>query len=201
MFFLVPIQLSELFWDRKISKNSVTSRKKVHGGRQDEKFIFLIWGKQILYISKALRSNNPIYLSQFSVLVAQSCPRLFAISWTVACQALLSMAFSRQEYRSGLPWPSPGDLSHPGIEPGSPALQAVFTIWATREALTPKGIVLKSRFWFSRSEDGRWAAGDLASLVSAQALLLLPPDHPLRSQVLEQWFITLTACLNHQKPC
>ena len=76
MFFLVPIQLSELFWDRKISKNSVTSRKKVHGGRQDEKFIFLIWGKQILYISKALRSNNPIYLSQFSVLVTQSCPVL-----------------------------------------------------------------------------------------------------------------------------
>ena len=76
MIFLVPIQLSELFCDRKISNNSVTSRKKVHGGRQDEKFIFLIWGKQILYISKALRSNNPIYLSQFSVLVTRSCPIL-----------------------------------------------------------------------------------------------------------------------------
>ena len=45
-------------------------------------------------------------------------------SWTVACQAPLSMEFSRQEYWSGLPFPSPGDLPDPGIDPGSPALQA-----------------------------------------------------------------------------
>ena len=44
--------------------------------------------------------------------------------WTVAYQAPLSMGFSRQEYWSGLPFPSPGDLPDPGIEPGSPALQA-----------------------------------------------------------------------------
>ena len=49
---------------------------------------------------------------------------LFAASWTVAHQAPLSMGFSRQEYWSGLPYPSPGDLPNPGIEPGSPALQA-----------------------------------------------------------------------------
>ena len=42
--------------------------------------------------------------------------------WTVAQQVPLSMGFSRQEYWSGLPCPSPGDLSNPGIEPGSPAL-------------------------------------------------------------------------------
>ena len=42
---------------------------------------------------------------------------------TVARQAPPSMGFSRQEYRSGLPFPSPGDLSDPGIEPRSPALQ------------------------------------------------------------------------------
>ena len=42
----------------------------------------------------------------------------------VACQASLSMGFSRQEYLSGLPFPSPGDLPDPGIEPTSPALQA-----------------------------------------------------------------------------
>ena len=42
---------------------------------------------------------------------------------TIARQAPLSMGFSRQEYRSGLPFPSPGDLPNPGIEPGSPALQ------------------------------------------------------------------------------
>ena len=50
--------------------------------------------------------------------------QLFAIPWTVACQAPLSMGFSTQEYWNGLPFPSPGDLPNPGIEPGSPALQA-----------------------------------------------------------------------------
>ena len=47
-----------------------------------------------------------------------------ATPWTVACQALLSLEFSRQKYWSGLPFPSPGDLPDPGIEPRSPALQA-----------------------------------------------------------------------------
>ena len=50
--------------------------------------------------------------------------RLFATPWTVAYQASLSMGFSRQEYWSGLPFPSPGDLPDPGIEPGSPALES-----------------------------------------------------------------------------
>ena len=50
--------------------------------------------------------------------------RLFATPWTVAYKAPLSMEFSRQEYWSGLPFPSPGDLPDPGIEPRSPALQA-----------------------------------------------------------------------------
>ena len=53
-----------------------------------------------------------------------SCVRLFAAPWTVAYQASLSMGFSRQEYWSGLPFPSPGDHLDPGIEPRSPALQA-----------------------------------------------------------------------------
>ena len=56
-------------------------------------------------------------------LVTKSCPTLVA-PWTVAHQAPLSMGFSRQEYWSGLPFPSPEDLSDPGIEPRSPALQA-----------------------------------------------------------------------------
>ena len=51
------------------------------------------------------------------------CVQLFAIPWTVARQAPLSMGFSRQEYRSGLSFPSPGFLPDPGIEPGSPVLQ------------------------------------------------------------------------------
>ena len=50
--------------------------------------------------------------------------QLFATPWTVAYQAPPSMGFSRQECWNGLPFPSPGDLPNPGIEPGSPALQA-----------------------------------------------------------------------------
>ena len=50
--------------------------------------------------------------------------RLFATPWTIACQSPLSMGFSRQEFWSGLSFPSPEDLPEPGIEPWSPALQA-----------------------------------------------------------------------------
>ena len=50
--------------------------------------------------------------------------RLFATPWTLAYQASLSMGFFRQKYWSGLPFPSPGNLPNPGIEPGSPALEA-----------------------------------------------------------------------------
>ena len=50
--------------------------------------------------------------------------RLFATPWTVAYQAPPSIGFSWQEYWRGLPFPSPGDLPDPGIEPGSPAFQA-----------------------------------------------------------------------------
>ena len=55
--------------------------------------------------------------------VAQSCPTL-CDQWTVAHQAPPSMGFSRQEYWSGLPFPSPGHLPDPGIKPRSPTLQA-----------------------------------------------------------------------------
>ena len=55
--------------------------------------------------------------------IAKSCLTL-ATPWTVARQAPPSMAFPRQEYWSGLPFPSPGDLPHPGIEHASPAWQA-----------------------------------------------------------------------------
>ena len=60
--------------------------------------------------------------------------RLFATPWTVAYQAPQSMEFSRQEYWIRLPFPSPEDLPNPGIEPGSPALQAGALPCETREA-------------------------------------------------------------------
>ena len=48
----------------------------------------------------------------------------FVTPWSIACQAPLSMGFPRQEYWSGLPFLSPGDLPDSGLEPGTPALQA-----------------------------------------------------------------------------
>ena len=64
--------------------------------------------------------------------------QLFATTCTVAHQAPLSMEFSRKEYWSELPFPSPGNLLDPETEPGSPALQKsllqFFTVWDTREA-------------------------------------------------------------------
>ena len=71
---------------------------------------------------------------------------LFVTLWTVAYQASASMGFSRQEYWSGLPFPSPGDLPDPGIEPRSPALQA--------DALTPEppGKFYSSHVWMWESD-------------------------------------------------
>ena len=56
-------------------------------------------------------------------LVGKSSPTLVT-PWNIACQVPLSMGFSRQEHWNGWPFPSPRDLPYPGIEPGSPALQA-----------------------------------------------------------------------------
>ena len=72
------------------------------------------------------------------VVVVYSLSRvyLFATVCTVACQASLSMGFSRQEYYRGLPFPSPGGRPDPGIEPASPALAGrFFATSATWEAL------------------------------------------------------------------
>ena len=73
-----------------------------------------------------MKNSNKIIISIIVCLSVKSLShvQLFATPWTVACQAPLSMGFSEQEYWSGLPFPSPGDLPNPGIEPRSPALQA-----------------------------------------------------------------------------
>ena len=82
--------------------------------------------------------------SRFFWMVSCQCPsvyqslsrvQFFVILWTITHQILLSMGFSRQEYWSGLPFPSPGDLPNPGIVPTSPELQTFLTTQATREAL------------------------------------------------------------------
>ena len=76
----------------------------------------------------------------------------FATPWTIACQGSLSMGFSRQEYWSGLPWPPPGDLPHPRIEPASlrsPVLAGRFfttsTTWEDPKAWYWQKIIFKKR--------------------------------------------------------
>ena len=66
-------------------------------------------------------------------LAAEQYP-ILATPWTIALQAPLSMGFPGRNTWRRLPFPSPGDLPNPGIEPTSPALQADCYHWATREA-------------------------------------------------------------------
>ena len=83
---------------------------------------------------------------------------LFATPWTVACQAPLSMGFSREEYWSALPFPTPGDLPDPGIEPASPAWQA--DSW-------PLSHLGRPSWWWGRQQSGNKARiGILRSVVS-----------------------------------
>ena len=74
-------------------------------------------------VLSGLRNSNtfpwPSSLQSWSL----SCAQLFVTHWTVDHQVPLSMGFLRQEYQSGLSFPSPGDLPDPGMEPVSPALQ------------------------------------------------------------------------------
>ena len=75
--------------------------------------------------------RSVLYVCISVVLSQFSCVRLFVTPWTAACQAPLSMGFSRQEYWSGLLCPPPGDLPKPGIKPASlmsPALAGGFFI-------------------------------------------------------------------------
>ena len=75
----------------------------------------------LLYISSSEANTN---LELYREVKSLSRVRLFATPWTVAYQAPPSMGFSKQEYWSVLPFPSPEDLPDPGIKPGSPTFQA-----------------------------------------------------------------------------
>ena len=77
--------------------------------------------------------------------VAHLCPPLLRPSWTAAHQAPLSMEFSQQEHWSGLPFPFPGDLPNPGIEPASPALAGRF--FGAWEAPSSQYPAFKSLQW------------------------------------------------------
>ena len=104
---------------------------------------FKVYYRELYYFIRTYKRKGSekeyIYMYiHICVLSHFSCVQLFATLWTVACQAPLSMGFSRQEYWSGLPFPSPGDLSDPGINTASltsPALAGGFFITsATWEA-------------------------------------------------------------------
>ena len=73
-----------------------------------------------------MKNASALLISKMDIAVVKllSYILLFANPWTLACQRPLSMGFSRQEYWSRLPFPSPGDLPNPGIEPMSLAYQA-----------------------------------------------------------------------------
>ena len=96
------------FWSWLYGSNNVKS----HKGVWLEISIFLHFNTQ-----------NHFLLNYHYGLVTKTCPTLVT-PWTVASQATLPMGFSRQEYWSGLLFPSPGNLPNPGLKPGSPALQA-----------------------------------------------------------------------------
>ena len=91
-------------------------------------FIFSIWKENPLSFRNWQMSNvlRVLHLRSLEVKWSEvkllNHVRLFATPWTIAYQAPPSMGFSRQEYWSGLPFPSPGDLPDPGIEPRSPTL-------------------------------------------------------------------------------
>ena len=82
----------------------------------------LLIAKFRLKLKKVWKTTRPFKVKV--KVMSLSRVRLFATPWTVAYQAPPSVGFSRQEYWSGLPFPSPGDLPNPGIKPGSPTLQA-----------------------------------------------------------------------------
>ena len=79
-----------------------------------------------------LWKDNFLKRNHACLLIHSSCIRLFVTPWTTVSQAPLSMGFSQQEHWSELPFPPPGDLLDPGINPASPALQAdslTFSCW------------------------------------------------------------------------
>ena len=89
-------------------------------------YVLPFWFPILTQTSSRVSANVPKVLKShhiLSLLFSRSVLSDSANPWTAARQAPLSVRFPRQEYLSGLPFPSPGDLSNPGIEPGSPALQ------------------------------------------------------------------------------
>ena len=100
--------------------------------------------------------------------------RLFASLWIVAHQAPLSMGFPRQEYWSGLPFPSPGDLCNPGIEPASLVSPALTGGFFTTE---PPGKPEHQAWYLLIKQTGQEVESEMNVLWSSQECLLLDAQH------------------------
>ena len=114
--------------------------------KKTKQIIYLIRGWYTKYIK-----NSDISIAKKKIVIIHTC-MLSCFSriqlWTVACQVPLSMGFSRQENWSGMPCPSPGELSGPGIEPASftsPALACGFFTTSTTWEASHKEMQIKIR--------------------------------------------------------
>ena len=121
------VSISYSVWTRLVKSGFFARPNRVAIVEDSASFLLILAGRQRTWWICSHDSEPPLpYLSRFNIIKVKplSHVSLFVTTWTVACQALLSMRFSRQEYWSGLPFPSSGDLPNTGIKPGSPALQA-----------------------------------------------------------------------------
>ena len=104
---------------------------------------------------------------------------LFMISWTGARQAPLSMEFSRQQFWSGKPFPSPGDLSYPGIKPTSPSLAEVFfptsATWLAHQFSSVQSLSrvwLFATLWIAACQVSQSITNSRSSPMSIQSVIL-----------------------------
>ena len=114
------------------------------------------WYKPKAVTDCAQIGNNTMLPSSSMCVIVRSLSHvwLFATLCTVACQAPLSMGFSRQEYQSGLPVPPPGDLLGPGMGPSSPvspALQADSLPWSHQGSMSSMSCYGKNIHWTRKS--------------------------------------------------
>ena len=133
-----------------------------------------------------------ILIRAFMIMKVKSLSRvwLFANPWTLAHQAPPSMGFSRQEYWSGLPFPFPGDLPDPGIEPRSPALDA--------DALTSEDSVNFQKILQTKQAPGvlhSWCTGKMPpSTLLAPAVLPVLTEPQCLLPLSTGWFSPASLC-------
>ena len=101
---------------RRVKRQPSEWEKIIANETADKRLISKIY-KQLIQLNTR-KTNNPIKKWEKAKVMLFSCVQLFATPWIIAYQDPPSMGFSRQGYWSGLPFPSPGDLPNPGIQPG-----------------------------------------------------------------------------------